>query len=172
NKDLEESIRDGSFREDLYYRLNVFPIHIPPLRERVGDITLLADYFIDKYSKSNHKAVRRISTAALDMLTRYHWPGNVRELENCMERAVLLTRDDVIRSHHLPPSLQTAEASGTVHHGTLKATLEALEYELLVDALKTSRGNMAEAARHLGITERMMGCRVRKYGINRKRFKK
>ena len=171
NRDLEQLIERQQFRQDLYYRLNVFPIHIPPLRERRADILQLADYFAERYSRQNHKNVRRISTPAIDMLMAYHWPGNVRELENCIERAVLLSDDDVIHGHHLPPTLQTAEASGTVPRGTLSATLERVERELLVEALKSSRGNMASAAAALGVTERIMGLRVRRYGIEARRFR-
>ncbi len=171
NRELENLIEKESFRQDLYYRLNVFPIHIPPLRERRTDILLLADFFAERYSRQNHKNVRRISTPAIDMLMAYHWPGNVRELENCIERAVLLSDDDVIHGHHLPPTLQTAEASGTIPRGTLRVTLERVEKELLVEALKSSRGNMAAAAASLGVTERIMGLRVHKYGITSKRFR-
>jgi Nif-specific regulatory protein len=171
NRSLEELIEQGKFRQDLYYRLNVFPIHIPPLRERKTDILLLADYFVEKYAKANHKAVRRISTPAIDMLMAYHWPGNVRELENCVERAVVLSNDDVIHGHHLPPTLQTAEASGTTFSGTLQATLDNVERELLLDALKSARGNRAKAARALGISERLMGLRVDKHGIDASRFR-
>jgi Nif-specific regulatory protein len=171
NRELEKLIEKEQFRQDLYYRLNVFPIHIPPLRERRTDILLLADFFAERYSRQNHKNVRRISTPAIDMLMAYHWPGNVRELENCIERAVLLSDDDVIHGHHLPPTLQTAEASGTVPRGTLRVTLERVEKELLVEALKSSRGNMAAAAGSLGVTERIMGLRVHKYGIQSRRFR-
>jgi Nif-specific regulatory protein len=171
NRDLEDLISEGIFRQDLYYRLNVFPIHIPPLRERKTDIPLLADYFVEKYSRANHKTIRRISTPAIDMLMSYHWPGNVRELENCLERAVLLSSDNVIHGHHLPPTLQTAEASGTTHRGTLDGTLENIERDLILDALKAARGNKAKAARALGISERIMGLRVRKHGINPRRFR-
>jgi len=171
NRDLEELIEEGKFRQDLYYRLNVFPIHIPPLRERKTDIPLLADFFVEKYSKVNHKNIRRISTPAIDMLMSYHWPGNVRELENCIERAVLLSSDHVIHGHHLPPTLQTAEASGTAHEGTLDGTLENVERDLILDALKAARGNKAKAARALGISERIMGLRVKKYGITARRFR-
>ena len=171
NHDLEASIEKEIFRRDLYYRLNVFPIHIPALRERRTDILLLADHFVEKYSEANGKAIRRISTPAIDMMVRYHWPGNVRELENCIERAVLLSDDDVIHGHHMPPTLQTAEASGTAHEGTLQESLDNLERELLMDALKSSRGNCARAARALGITERLMGLRVGKHGIQPDRFR-
>jgi len=171
NRDLETLIEKELFRQDLYYRLNVFPIHIPPLRERRTDILLLADYFAERYSSAGGKRVRRISTPAIDMLMAYHWPGNVRELENCIERAVLLSDDEVIHGHHLPPTLQTAEASGTTPRGTLRATLERVEKELIIEALKSARGNMAAAAEALGITERIMGLRVRKYRIAAKRFR-
>ncbi len=171
NRDLEDLIAREKFRSDLYYRLNVFPISLPPLRERRADILLLADHFVEKFSRSSKKSVLRISTPAIDMLMAYHWPGNVRELENCIERAVLLSDDGVIHSYHLPPTLQTAEASGTTLTGTLEETLDRVERELILDALKSARGNMAKAARQLGISERLMGLRVRKFGIEPKRFR-
>ncbi len=171
NRDLEQLVEEGTFRHDLYYRLNVFPIHLPPLRERKSDILLLADHFVQRYGQANHKDIRRISTPAIDMLMAYHWPGNVRELENCVERAVLLSEDGVIHGHHLPPSLQTAESSGTSIAATLQATLDNVEREMIVEALKSTRGNMAKAAQMLGITERIMGLRVHKHGINSRRFR-
>jgi Nif-specific regulatory protein len=171
NRDLEALAVDGRFRQDLYYRLNVFPIHVPPLRDRKADILLLADHFIGKYAKTSHKEVRRISTPAIDLLMSYHWPGNVRELENCVERAVLLADGEVVHAHHLPPSLQSAESSGTAHHGTLQETLDALERDLIVDALKTARGNKAKAARSLGTTERLIGLRIARLGIDWRRFR-
>jgi Nif-specific regulatory protein len=105
------------------------------------------------------------------MLMSYHWPGNVRELENCIERAVLVSNDQVIHGHHLPPTLQTAEATGTTHRGPLQEALDELERELILDALKSSRGNMAKAARSLGLSERLIGLRVRKHGIQPRRFR-
>ncbi|MCB9653702.1 MAG: sigma 54-interacting transcriptional regulator [Deltaproteobacteria bacterium] len=171
NRDLEKLIEDGLFRQDLYYRLNVFPIHVPPLRERRADVLLLADAFVEKFSRANEKDVRRISSRAIDMLMAYHWPGNVRELENCIERAVLLADDHVIHAHNLPPSLQTAEATGTGSQGSLDATLDAIERDLIDDALKTARGNMAKAARSLGLTERKMGLRVQKHNIDARRYR-
>ena len=166
NRSLEEELAAGRFREDLYYRLNVFPIRIPPLRERKSDIVLLADHFTEKYAARNGKAVKRISSPAIDLLTSYHWPGNVRELENCIERAVILSTDMVIHSYHLPPSLQSAVSTRTEPTSTLDAALSRLEKELIVEALKITGGNMAAAARSLGITERQMGLRVRHYAIN------
>ena len=171
NKPLEELVRSGKFREDLYYRLNVFPIYLPPLRERRGDILMLANYFLERYAKQNGKEVRRISTPAIDMMMAYHWPGNVRELENCIERAVVLSNDGVIHGHQLPPTLQTAEASGTQVKGQLNKLLENYEREILLEALKVSRGNRAKAARNLGISERLMGLRVGKFNIDCQRFR-
>jgi Nif-specific regulatory protein len=171
SRDLETMIARGQFRADLYYRLNVFPIHLPPLRDRRADVLLLADHFVGVFNRAHDRMVRRVSTSAIDMLMAYHWPGNVRELENCIERAVLLAHDDVILGHHLPPTLQTAEASGTRTSGGLQVQVEAFERELVLDALKSARGNMAAAARSLGITERIMGLRVARFAIEPKRFK-
>ena len=106
NQDLEARLAEGLFRRDLYYRINVFPITLPPLRDRKDDILLLADHFVAKYAKKMAKEVRRISTPAINMMLAYHWPGNVRELENCIEYGVLLSSDGVIHGHSLPPTLQ------------------------------------------------------------------
>jgi Nif-specific regulatory protein len=171
SKDLEKSIEDGTFREDLYYRLDVFPIFMPPLRERKTDILLLADHFVEKYSQKFKKDVRRISTPAIDMLMQYHWPGNVRELQNCIERAVLLCTDRVVHSHHLPPSLQTGERSGTVPSLSFEGATKNFEKELLIDALKNSQGNMAKAARFLKTSERVVAYSVRKLQINPKAYR-
>jgi Nif-specific regulatory protein len=114
NRDLEQAMADGDFREDLYYRLNVFSIFMPALRDRKPDILLLADHFVEKYATKLGKPVRRISTPAIDMLMSHHWPGNVRELENCIERAVLVSNGGVIHGHDLPATLQTAQVSGTL----------------------------------------------------------
>ncbi len=171
SRDLIELMEQGNFRQDLYYRLNVFPIRVPPLRERKSDILLLADHFVTRYAKANHKEVRRISTPAIDMLMAYHWPGNVRELENCIERAVLITRDNVLYAHHLPPTLQTASQSGTALRGSLQEMLDNYEREILIDALKSARGNRAKAARNLGITERIIGLRVNKFNLDSRQFR-
>mgnify|MGYP005839119377 CR=1 FL=1 len=165
NRNLEADVKVGRFREDLFYRLNVFPIHIPPLRERKSDIILLADFFSEKYAQKYGKLIKRISSPALDLLSSYHWPGNIRELENCIERAVILSSDNVIHSYHLPPSLQSAQSTQTEPSTTLKAALSRLEKELIIEALKITKGNMAVAARRLGITERQMGLRVHHYAI-------
>jgi Nif-specific regulatory protein len=140
NKDMEQAISAGTFREDLYYRLNVFTIFVPPLRERKPDLLQLADFFLEKFSREHNKSIRRISTPAIDMLVSYHWPGNVRELGNALERAVVVCDGQVIHAHHLPPTLQTAEASGTITRTTLSEALAAYEKDLIQDALKTTRG--------------------------------
>ena len=171
NRNLEQAIVNGTFREDLYYRLNVFAIFVPPLRERKDDILLLADHFLDKYAREHGKPVKRIATSAIDMLSSYHWPGNVRELENTIERAVLVCEKGVIHGYHLPPTLQTAEASGTMMRVSLTDAIESYEKDLILDALKTVRGNRAKAAKLLQTTERIMGYKVKKYTINWQRFR-
>jgi Nif-specific regulatory protein len=171
NKDLEQAIAEATFREDLYYRLNVFTIFVPPLRERKPDVLLLADHFLQKYSLEHGKNIKRISTPAIDMLSSYHWPGNVRELENCMERSVLVCDEQVLHGHHLPPSLQTASESGTVTRLSLDAAIAAFEKDIIQDALKTTRGNRARAAKLLDTTERILGYKTKKYGIDSKRFR-
>jgi Nif-specific regulatory protein len=171
NKDMERGIAEGKFREDLYYRLNVFTIFVPPLRDRKADLLLLADHFLEKFSREHGKVIKRISTPAIDMLMSYHWPGNVRELENALERAVLVCEGQVIHGHHLPPSLQTADASGTVTRVSLRDAVAAFERDLIQDALKTTRGNRAKAARLLDTTERILNYKVRSHGIDVRRFK-
>jgi Nif-specific regulatory protein len=171
NADLEKAIAAGTFREDLHYRLNVFTIFVPPLRDRKTDVLLLADHFLEKYSIEHHKHIKRISTPAIDMLMAYHWPGNVRELQNIVERAVLVCDGNVIHGHHLPPTLQTAEASGTVTNLTLAEAVEAYEKDLIQDALKTTRGNRSKAAKLLHSTERIISYKVRKYRIDCRRFR-
>ena len=170
NKDMERAIAAGTFREDLYYRLNVFTIFVPPLRERKADLLLLVDHFLETFSREHRKSIKRISTPAIDMLMSYHWPGNVRQLENTLERAVLMCDNQVIHGHHLPPSLQTAEASGTVTRVSLSDAVAGFEKDLIQDALKTTRGNRAKAARLLDTTERVLNYKVRKYAIDAKRF--
>ena len=171
NRNLEQLMEEGNFREDLYYRLNVFPIYAPPLRERKTDVLLLADFFVEQCAKANNKRIHRICTHAIDMLMSYHWPGNVRELENCIERAVLLSNEGVIYGYHLPPTLQTSSYTGTVPYGTLQGEIDKLERDLIMDSLKTTRGNMSEAAKILGTSERIIGLRVQKYGIDTGRYR-
>ncbi|MBW1813360.1 MAG: sigma 54-interacting transcriptional regulator [Deltaproteobacteria bacterium] len=165
NKNLEQAVEQETFRHDLYYRLNVFPIYMPPLRERKTDILLLADHFLEKYAKENNKDIRRFSTPSIDMLMEYHWPGNVRELENCIERAVLLCEERVIHSYHLPPTLQTGTESDTLPVLSLEDTVVNLEKEMIIDSLKNTRGNISSAAKMLKTTVRKFTYKANKYGI-------
>jgi Nif-specific regulatory protein len=171
NRNLEELIEKNIFREDLYYRINVFPVYVPPLRERINDVPGMVDYFILKFNKAHHKNIKRISSSAIDMLMVYHWPGNIRELENCIERACILSTDNVIRAHNLPPTLQTSVSSGTRSVGTLEAILGRIEKQIILETLLSTKGNLAKASGLLGITERMMGIRIKKYEIDPDRFK-
>jgi len=175
SRDLEKAIEEERFREDLYYRLNVFPIHIPALRERRSDVILLADHFLQKYAKVYAKGVKRISTTAINMMNAYHWPGNVRELENCIERAVLTTTDGVIHGYNLPPSLQTSDEThtGLIPEGgaSLKKMVEIYEREIIVDALKKHRGNAAAAARYLHTTQRIINYKIKNLKIDPKQYR-
>jgi Nif-specific regulatory protein len=171
SKNLEAALDEGTFRSDLYYRLNVFPIYMPPLRERKTDILLLADHFLEKYSKENSKDIRRLSTPAIDMLMQYHWPGNVRELENCIERAVLLCDEHVIHGYHLPPTLQTGEESDTVPALSLEEAVANLEKEMIIDALKNTHGNMSKAAQMLHITERKFTYKAKRHGVGYRAYR-
>lgn len=171
NKDLEKAVKEGAFREDLYYRLNVFPIYMPPLRERRTDILLLAEYFLEKYSKENKKNIKRISTSAIDMLVQYHWPGNVRELQNCMERAVLICDEESIKGVHLPPTLQTSDASKLSNLLSLAGAVENYEKELIIESLKINNGNQTKAARALNTSLRIINYKIHQYNIDPKIFK-
>jgi|TARA_B100001971_G_scaffold158191_1_gene147853 Nif-specific regulatory protein len=171
NADLEKAIAAGTFRNDLHYRLNVFAIFVPPLRERKTDVLLLADHFLERYAVEHGKQVKRISTPAIDMLMAYHWPGNVRELENAIERSVLVCDGSVIHAHDLPPSLQTGEASGTAMSLSLSDAVEAYEKDLIEDTLKATRGNRVKAATLLQSTERIISYKVKKYDIDCNRYR-
>jgi Nif-specific regulatory protein len=170
SRNLEKEIAEETFRDDLYYRLNVFPIILPPLRERRSDIMLLADHFLQKYGEMYGKNIKRISTSAINMMMAYHWPGNVRELENCMERAVLTASDEVIHGYNLPPSLQTSDETHTSifprDGADLKTMIESYEKEIIIDALKKHRGNAAATARYLNTTQRIINYRIQKLGVN------
>jgi Nif-specific regulatory protein len=175
NRDLEAMTAQRQFRQDLYYRLNVFPIMLPPLRERRTDIMPLATHFAEKYGEENNRPVLRISAAATALLTMYGWPGNVRELENVMERAVLLCGPSgVIEAAHLPSALQRANAGKAPeadNGATLDAALADLESRLITEALTEAGGVMGKAAAYLGVTERVMGLRMKKYGIDYRDFR-
>ena len=171
NSNLEKMVKNGKFRDDLYFRLNVFPIYMPPLRMRKTDIILLADHFLEKYTKEHGKKINRFSTPAIDMMMEYHWPGNVRELENCIERAVLLCNEGAIHSYHLPPSLQTGKESSTMAPISMEKAVKNLEREMIIDALKNTRGNIKNAAKLVGITVRKFSYKSRMLDINYKNFR-
>ncbi|MBM9536752.1 sigma 54-interacting transcriptional regulator [Desulfobulbus alkaliphilus] len=171
NRDLEAAVKEMAFREDLYYRLNVFPVYLPPLRERRTDVLLLAEYFLEKYAQENNKQIKRISTPAIDLLVQYHWPGNVRELQNCMERAVLICDGSAIMSIHLPPSLQSPDSLQTDKPLSLATAVENFERELIVEALKKSNGNQTKAAKILATSLRIINYKIHNYGIEPKHFK-
>ena len=173
NRNLEQDIVAERFRADLFYRLNVFPIYLPPLRERGSDIILLADHFILKYSKEMGKNVKKISTAAIEVFLSHKWPGNVRELENCIERAVLLSSTDTIDSFHLPPSLHVRETKAEKkEHSKLSSIVEAQERSLIIETLKATGGNQTKAAKVLGTTKRIIQYKITKLGIDPKIFRK
>ncbi|THB75671.1 MAG: GAF domain-containing protein [Desulfobacteraceae bacterium] len=170
NSNLEKMVEMSEFREDLYFRLNVFPIYIPSLRMRKTDIILLADFFLEKYTRTHAKDIKRLSTPAIDMMMEYHWPGNVRELENCIERAVILCNEGAIHSYHLPPSLQTGVKSKTLPLN-FEAAIANLEKEILIDSLKNTKGNIKQAAKLIGITVRKFSYKAAKYEISYKTFR-
>jgi Nif-specific regulatory protein len=172
NRHLEECIAAGRFRNDLYYRLSVFPIYLPPLRDRGNDIILLADHFVLKYSKEMGKPVKRISTSVIEVFLSHQWPGNVRELENCIERAILLTEGDAIEMIHLPPSLQAKMREGDpTEKGRLSTVILSQERSLILEALKETRGNQSQAARLLGTTKRIIQYKIQKLGIDPAKFR-
>lgn len=170
NRNLEELVSDCTFRADFYYRINVFPIHLPPLRERKDDILLLSDRFVEDISKRMGKEVHRISTAAISMMMQYHWPGNVRELENCIEHAILLSDDGVIHGYHLPATLQTPTQTDVVMPGRLRSQLNLLERDVIIDTLKRNSGRISKAADELGITQRMLRYKIKNLSIDYKKY--
>ena len=172
NQDLEARLAAGLFRQDLYYRINVFPLSLPPLRDRKEDILLLADHFVAKYAKKMGREVRRISTPAINMMFAYHWPGNVRELENCIEYGVLLASEGTIHGHSLPPTLQLPATGEATRQGLLKVRVGLLERDMIADALKSCQGSVSLAAEQLGITPRMVRYKIKNLGIDHRQFGK
>jgi len=168
NQDLGKKIKDGTFREDLFYRLNVVSIHIPSLRERKDDILPLIESFLEKYSEENNKKNLEFSKEAIDHLMKYNFPGNVRELENIVERAVVLTRGNVITVDDLPMNIKGFKEEKYLPptgEETLTEQVEALEKKLIYDALQQSSGNQTKAGKILGLTERNLRYKLKKYNI-------
>ncbi|MCX5725714.1 MAG: sigma 54-interacting transcriptional regulator [Candidatus Saganbacteria bacterium] len=164
HRDLEKMVKEGKFREDLFYRINVFPITLPPLRERKEDIPLLFAHFTHKYNKENGKNIDGINRSALDMLVAYDWPGNVRELENVIERAVIVCQKDLIAPRDLPANLLMKEVEIKAKGTTLPHIVESIEKQKIEEALEKYK-SQRKAAKALGITERMLGYKIRKYGV-------
>jgi Nif-specific regulatory protein len=170
NRDLEQAIAENIFRKDLYYRINVFPVLLPPLHERKEDILPLANHFVTKFSSKNRKTVRRISMPAISMMMEYNWPGNIRELENCIEHAVLVCGDGVIHEFDLPVTLRLTSVHEIKFTGNLKSRVDALERDVIIDALKHTHGNVTIAAKELGITSRMVRYKLERLAIDYKQY--
>ncbi len=171
NRDLQDMVAEGAFREDLYYRLNVMAIEVPPLRERIEDIPVLARHFWEAFAEKNRKTVKGIAPQAMDLLLKHAWPGNVRELENVMERAVILLRGEYISEKELPLSIQRLKQEDTSSGESVErdfgysagATLAEMEKQMIRQALKETAGNKSETARRLGITRRTLHLKLKKY---------
>jgi len=167
NRDLEQRVKEGAFREDLFYRLNVVMIPIPPLRERKEDIPALIDHFLKRYADENGKEIQGLSSEAQDILLKYDYPGNVRELENIIERAVVIAREDVISVEDLPfrESMREPIEDRKAEEGLLRGSIEELEKKLIVDAMEKAGDHQSRAADLLGISERMLRYKLKKYGL-------
>jgi len=171
NRDMKDEVAQGRFREDLFYRLNVMTLNVPPLRERLDDIPLLANHFLERYAEKNRKTVKGFSPLAMDMLVKYDWPGNVRELENTVERAVILLTGDHITEKQLPLNIMESHPEGetlaTQSKSTMDGTrsLEDIEKEAILKTLEVTGGNKSETARRLGITRKTLHNKLRGYGL-------
>jgi two-component system, NtrC family, response regulator HydG len=167
NKNLEEEVRKGNFREDLYYRLNVVNLNLVPLRDRVDDIPLLVDCFLKKYAKKNMRLIKALSPEAMDLMMRHQWPGNVRELENVIERAVILSRGDIITPAEFPATLKPAEVNGDMRYDpeiTPGMPLKAVEKRMILKTLGENDGNRTRTAEILGISRRTLQLKLKEYG--------
>ncbi|MDO4588032.1 MAG: sigma 54-interacting transcriptional regulator [Planctomycetia bacterium] len=171
SRNLEEMMTNGLFREDLFYRLNIFPIQLPDLSQRRSDIILLAEHFIAKYNLRYGKEVKKLSTTAVNLLMDYHWPGNVRELENCIERAILTAMTDSICDVDLPPSLQSGHNDVSVSGSDFKSMVDSFQRKLIVEALRREKGNQTAAARVLQLSPRMMHYNIERLEIDPNQFK-
>jgi transcriptional regulator with PAS, ATPase and Fis domain len=173
NRDLQKAIAAGTFREDLFYRLNVFPIHIPPLRERNEDIPMLVEYFIDRFAKKAGKNIRSIDKQSLELLEAYSWPGNIRELQNVVERSVVLCETDTLRIEHSWLSLGNSQLDSST--GSLPGKIQAQEKEFIEKALAEAEGKVSGplgAAAKLGISPSALEYKIRLLKINKHQFKR
>jgi transcriptional regulator with PAS, ATPase and Fis domain len=170
SKDLNKEVKNGRFREDLFYRINVMTIHLPPLRERRGDIPLLIGYFIDIFNKKLKKDIEGLSSEAMPILIGYSWPGNIRELENLIERAILLAKDRLITPAELPPSITSDQGFPSSFDPeftlSIKKSSRLLEHNLIKRALELTSGNRSRAAKILEISRPILISKIREYGLD------
>jgi len=168
NKNLEKEIQEGRFREDLYYRLNVVTVDVPPLRQRREDIPLLADFFLKQYAEKNRRPIEGFTPRATDLLMRHDWPGNVRELENIIERAVIMARGEMITPMEFPIDLQNLDEDLKASRIDLTPgrSLKEVEKVVILRTLEEVEGNRTHAARILGISRRTLQLKLKEYGIN------
>jgi len=168
NKNLEEEVHKGRFRKDLFYRLHVVPVYVPPLRERKEDIPLLAGYFLSRYREKNNRDIKGFTPRAIDLLVRYDWPGNVRELENAVERGVILCRGDYLTPEELPLALQALDKMSTEEgpEVTASCSVSEMEKRLILKTLEQTGGNRTRAAELLGISRRTLQYKLKEYGIH------
>jgi two-component system response regulator HydG len=165
---LIREVQAGRFREDLYYRLNVVALHVPPLRERREDIPLIAQHYLTLFAEKNHKNIKGFTPQAMNRLLKYEWPGNVRELMNAVERGVVLSRSEYLHEEEFTLVLRDQQRVGELHtekSGAEASSLETVEKETILRALETAGGNKSEAARRLGITRRTLHLKLKKYGM-------
>ena len=165
NRNLEEAVKRGDFREDLYYRLNVVPIRLPPLRERGDDIPLLLDRFLDEFSAQHHRPPKEVSQEAMRLLRLYAWPGNIRQLRNLIERMVVTVKDPVIQPEHLPEEIQASKEDARTMVVTLGSSLEDIEREAIRRTLAEVTNHREKAAKLLGISLRALQYKIKEYGI-------
>lgn len=165
NRNLEEAVKQGDFREDLYYRLNVVPIHLPPLRERADDIPLLADRFLDEFSAQHHRQPKELSEDAMRLLRLYAWPGNIRQLRNVIERLVVTVKNIVIQPEHLPEEIQASKEDSRTMVISLGSSLKDIEREAIRRTLAEVTNHREKAARLLGISLRALQYKIKEFGI-------
>jgi two-component system response regulator HydG len=168
NRNLEKEITAGRFREDLYYRLNIFPILVPALRDRKDDIPKLAEFFLTRYADKHTRHIKGFAPRALGVMMRYEWKGNIRELENTIERSVILCREEFIAPQHLPAQIQALSGDLPQQPSDIEGglTLKEMEKQLIISTLKQNEGNRTKTADALGISRRSLQMKLKEYGIN------
>jgi DNA-binding NtrC family response regulator len=171
NQNVEELVKTGRFRQDLYYRVNVFPIRVPPLRERAEDIPLLVDHFIEVANRKLRKAIRGMSPAAMSVLMTYAWPGNVRELENVVQRTMVVAKSDIVELDDVPRELRgdndASPRKPNDLRGLARASTELVEKQTILDALAKTGGNVTHAAKALGISRATLQNKMKAYGLRK-----